>query len=69
MLNEIFDRYQIPPSVQKSLEKYLRDPYSISASARLQMNSIMSQYPLLFDECIAALNEEFQMAKKRIQGH
>lgn len=69
MLTEIFGRYQIPPSVQKSLEKYLRDPYSVTASVRVQMNSILSNYPLLFDECIAALNEEFQMAKKRLQGH
>lgn len=69
MLNDIFNRYQIPPSIQQSLEKYLRDPYSVSASVRVQMNAILSQFPLLFDECIAALNEEFQMAKKRIQGH
>lgn len=69
MLIEIFERYQIPPSVQQSLEKYLRDPYSVSASVRVQMNSILSHYPTLFDECVAVLNEEFQMAKKRLQGH
>lgn len=64
MLTAIFERYKVPPSSRQLLEMYLRDPLSVSKSVRVQMGAVLSRNQRLFDDCIVAMKEEFQLAKK-----
>jgi hypothetical protein len=64
MLAEIFERHEVPPAAQQSLEIYLRDPLSVSESVRVRMSDMLSNNPQLFDDCIIAMKEEFQLAKR-----
>lgn len=64
MLLEIFERHDVPPSAWQSLEKYLRDPLSVPESVRLRMSGMLSIHQELLDDCIEAMKEEFQLAKR-----
>ncbi len=64
MLIELFERHDVPPSAWQSLEKYLRDPLSVSEAVRVRMSAMLSIHQELLDDCIAAMNEEFQLAKR-----